>query len=116
MSNNKELREKLTSLLPGYKWTVHKSEPGDWQEATGIQSAGFNRLSTIGVTVKESGQWYEMKVAGHGTHAKWSAAGCGKTLAKAARMMQEALEWKANFYAGLASMVRAARAQKGGAK
>ena len=48
--NTKEFREELKKIMPGYSWIIHRS----WSlnsnlSATGIQSSGFNRMSTLEV-------------------------------------------------------------------
>ncbi len=45
-----DFRKELLAIMPGYKWTVHKTISGQKLEATGIQTSGFNRLSTLSVT------------------------------------------------------------------
>lgn len=55
-----EFRKELLKIMPGYSWTVHKTSNPERLTATGIQSSGFNRLSTLQVTRtdKGGGPWY----------------------------------------------------------
>lgn len=53
--NSKEFRAELEKIMPGYMWTVHRPSkhlrfPPYVLVATGIQSSGSNRLSTLEVT------------------------------------------------------------------
>ncbi len=70
-----EFRKELLKVMPGYKWTVHKTSNAERLMATGTQSSGFNRLSTLHVTRADngSGPWYEVKSAPHGTKSPWGA-------------------------------------------
>lgn len=40
----KAFRGELEKVMPGYKWTVHKSNAPRLISATGIRSSGFNRI------------------------------------------------------------------------
>ena len=45
-------RAALVKIMPGYNWTIHRVPTGATTiVATGIQSSGFNRLSTLQVTL-----------------------------------------------------------------
>ncbi len=103
-----DFRASLTKLLPGYNWTVHKPIGTDLR-ATGIQSSGFNRCSTIDVVMSDGGKWFKSRIAGYGTRAEWLQSGCGSTLAKAIRSMQEGLEHQAQIYNSQAATVQEAR-------
>ena len=104
------LRESLRKLLPGFEWTVHNGGTNEFMEATGIQSSGFNRLATIGITKK--GDWYEAKIAGNGTRALWSKVGAGRTLHNAVGSLQNGLELERAHYAGLLLKLKNARLSK----
>lgn len=111
MSAN-ELRKELLKVMPGYSWTVHKTSNPHSVTATGIQSSGFNRLSTLQVTRTEDARgslWYVAKSAGHGTKSPWAHANGDKTLAKALRGLQEHYQRKANTYRQLAARLEAGR-------
>ena len=48
--NKSKFRTELKKIMPGYKWTVHKSsDPEYFLDATGIMTSGFNRTSTLQV-------------------------------------------------------------------
>ena len=46
---SKDFRAELVKIMPGYDWTVHKQLSKNTLAATGTQSNGFNRLSTLAV-------------------------------------------------------------------
>lgn len=110
--NVKEFRAELLKVMPGYKWTVTKpyrlygegnTEPG-WalMQATGIQSAGFNRMSTLAVERRvedKDAVTYEAKVAGYGMRGPWRATCERGTLAQALRGVQETCEEMRSEYA-----------------
>lgn len=99
--NAKEFRESLVKVMPGYSWTVHRTLKGfTFLEATGIQSSGFNRLSTLSVIYREKNgvASYEAKSAGYGTRAKWLHTHTDRTLARALRGLQDHYEGVSNTY------------------
>jgi hypothetical protein len=106
-------RKELVKIMPGYTWTVHKSSaPETCQTATGIQSSGSNRLSTVFVTWRDHPTtipWYEVKSSGFGTKSPWLAERGGKTLAQAFRSLQNYYENMARTYAGHARDLQGAR-------
>lgn len=84
-------RAELLKLMPGYDWIVHKNGTPEYLEATGIQSSGFNRLSTIVVIRTErKGEKlaYEVKSSGFGLRAAWLHGVKEGTLARALRCLQ----------------------------
>lgn len=100
MSAN-EFRAALVKLMPGYSWTVHKTPKGfTYLSATGIQSSGFNRLSTLSVIRREkNGEVsFEAKSAGYGKRAKWLHTHTDDTLARALRGLQDHYEGVSNTY------------------
>lgn len=109
-----KFRAELTKIMPGYDWTVHRQSryAPDFLEATGIQSSGFNRLSTLSVTRREKGPAvvYEAKSAGYGTRAPWLHTNADSTLARALRGLQQHYETMANTYRGHAAALQSARA------
>ncbi|MCG8271615.1 hypothetical protein MIC97_08880 [Aquamicrobium sp. NLF2-7] len=113
----KEFRTELTKIMPGYSWTVHKSSSDSRLEATGTQSSGFNRLSTLRVvrTERDGSVWYEAKSAGFGLRAPWLGENSDATLARALRGLQRHYEQKAATYAGHARALQNARQPKGDA-
>lgn len=92
--SNAAFRAELVKIMPGYKWTIHKSLRDDTLEATGTQSSGFNRLSTLVVTRQEhdNGATYTTKTAGYGLRAKFLGQQSGQTLAQALRHLQDHYE------------------------
>jgi hypothetical protein len=110
--NGNAFRAELVKIMPGYSWTVHR-HPKDAvrMTATGIQSSGFNRLSTLRVTRSEVGGqvWYTAKSAGHGLRAKWLHENGDGTLARALRGLQEHYERAASTYHSHAARLREAR-------
>jgi hypothetical protein len=107
-------RASLTKLLPGYNWTVHKAfGAGAGLCATGIQSSGSNRCSTVEVKQRADGSWFESRLSGYGLHSPWLAAGFGGSLAQAVRSLQTSLERQAGIYQAQASTLQNARALKG---
>lgn len=89
-----EFRKELLKIMPGYSWVVHKAHSAARIEATGSQSSGSNRLSTLSVTRHENGDkvTYEAKSAGYGLRAKWLHKHTDKTLARALRGLQSHYE------------------------
>lgn len=104
-------RSDLTKIMPGYSWIVHKSRTDSYMDATGTKSSGFNRLSTLSVTRRESDGVvsYEAKSAGFGLRAPWLATNTGHTLAQALRGLQDQYEQKAALYAGHARALATGR-------
>lgn len=111
-------RDELAKIMPGYSWTVHRHSKDDVRViATGIQSSGFNRLSTLRVirtTEKDGRVSYTAKSAGHGTRAKWLHENSDATLASALRGLQHHYERVANTYRSHAAHLEAGRKPKGG--
>jgi len=102
--DSKAFREKLTKIMPGYSWTVHKASKGAAKlTATGIQSSGFNRLSTLEVSYSsgDRGDWYTARSAGFGRRAPWHQEIGDVTLARALRGLQDHYRQMANSYGGL---------------
>ena len=109
------IAQELVKIMPGYYWTVHTLlfKDTSFLEATGIQSSGFNRLSTLNVVRREKGAirgvWYEVKSAGSGTKSQWLAERGGGTLAQALRSLQTHYENMAQTYRAAASYLQNAR-------
>jgi hypothetical protein len=101
-----KFRAELIKAMPGYQWTVRKrhSADSDYCEAEGIQSSGFNRLSTLQVirTEPDGEVWYVAKSAGYGTKAPWLFSYEDNTLLRALRGLQ-------NRYASAVQEYAAAR-------
>ena len=115
----KAFRDELQKLMPGYSWTVHKQSkyrdiPQDTMplKATGIQSSGSNRLSTLEVIRRPIGDrvTYEAKSAGYGTRAHWLHENKDGTLARALRGLQDHYEAMAATYRSHATALQRARA------
>ncbi len=101
-----EFRKELIRKMPGYKWTIHQNGPfhtvPGYFSATGIQSSGFNRLSTLMVTRRVKGMdiEYEVKSSGYGKSAPWLSEYTDGTLARALRGLQNHYEAIASNYSG----------------
>ena len=97
--NTTEFRKEIVKIMPGYKWTVAKpcrlktdaARGFSHITATGVQSAGFNRVSTLLIVRHEEDGTieYEAKIAGYGTRGPWAETEKGETLARALRYLQE---------------------------
>lgn len=115
-------RNELVKLMPGYRWTVnHLSrtvfcKDACWITATGIQSSGSNRLSTVEVVRCENATEvsYESQSAGYGVGSRWltDQPVWGATLAQSLRRLQEYYETQRNTYAGAAAYLQGARQKK----
>mgnify|MGYP007066218193 FL=1 len=107
----KEFREELVKIMPGYKWTVHRSsDPKLYLRATGVQSKGMNRMSTLQIERREiNGIEYIAKIAGYGTHSDWISTNTDRTLARALRGLQNHCETMAREYGNTASTLQDAR-------
>jgi hypothetical protein len=113
--NSIEFRKELVKLMPGYTWTVHQStDPDRYISATGIQSSGFNRLSTLQIERRDriSGVEYEAKSSGYGKHCPWLSSATGATLAQALRHLQDFYEERARTYQSGAFDLKNARKVK----
>lgn len=110
--NANEFRKELVKIMPGYEWTVHQTKAAGYLEATGTQSSGFNRLSTLSVSRREQdGEIrYEAKSAGFGLRAKWLHTASDGSLARALRGLQTHYEAKSNTYRSHAEDLKAGRA------
>lgn len=116
MTSN-EFREKLVKIMPGYKWTVHRASKGATRlVATGTQSSGFNRLSTLEVTytAKENYDWFDVRSAGYGLRAKWLCQTGDATLARALRGLQDQYRATAQTYEAHARALEKGRAAPAG--
>lgn len=109
-------RAELLKIMPGYDWTIHKGRTDEHIEATGTQSSGFNRLSTLSVTrIERDGQkFYRVMSSGYGLRAQWLATRKAGTLARALRSLQDHYEATASTYQIHASDLKKGRLQKGG--
>lgn len=97
-------RKELIKIMPGYKWTVKRKSlyfENLFMKAVGIQTAGFNRLSTLQIIrrEKDGSVEYEAKSAGFGLQAPWLSTAVGETLAQALRSLQKHYEGVAANYA-----------------
>ena len=127
--NSKEFRADLEKIMPGYMWTVHQNRTGKWLRekypdtpvvltATGIQSSGSNRLSTLEVERQEHGGevTYTARSSGYGTRAPWLHEHKDDTLARALRGLQthyEAMASKYSSHAGALKVGRTCAEQQG---
>ncbi len=111
-------RKSLGNIMPGYDWTVHRAWKGATSlTATGIQSSGFNRLSTLEVSyTRRAGQdWYTARSSGFGRRAPWLAENGDVTLARALRGLQDHYRSKAALYGGQERALQNARAPQAAA-
>lgn len=116
-----DFRKELTRIMPGYKWTVHKSDDENRLEATGIQTSGFNRLSTLSVKRKLDRHGhgittYHVQSSGFGRRSPWLSWHEDTTLARALRGLQEYYETQANLYRSHAAHLQHGRTAEGGAE
>jgi hypothetical protein len=118
MMSRDEFRAKLKKIMPGYQWTVHRAPKHAAHVvgkivATGTQTSGFNRLSTLEVTytsIEEGDNWFEVRSAGYGLRAPWLGKNADSTLARALRGLQEYYQREAATYGGHARALEAGRA------
>lgn len=96
----REFRAELVEKMPGYKWTIHRHRCPGVLVATGTQSSGSNRLSTLEVTRREGddGTTYEARSAGYGLKAPWLSQSSEGTLARALRSLQDHYERHARSF------------------
>lgn len=109
-----EFRAELVKIMPGYNWTVRASRSSKLLVATGIQSSGSNRISTLHVERRDnygsSGKpLYEVKSAGYGRRAPWLHTAEDITLARALRALQDHYERTASTYCGHAEALKVGR-------
>lgn len=116
-------RAELVKLMPGYNWTVHKTSNEEFRLfATGTQSSGSNRLSTVQVDRYAIPSCngviavtYKVKSAGYGRRAPWLHETVDGTLARAFRSLQQHYERQAQIYGSHASDLQVGRKAEGGA-
>jgi hypothetical protein len=117
MADDKErtkFRKELERIMPGYSWTIHRNrfqDTEDYLDATGIQSAGFTRISTLSVTrsLINGTPWYAVESSGFGKRAPWLASAGNVTLARALRDLQKHYESEASNYASHAHALQRGR-------
>ena len=114
--NTDEFRKELVKIMPGYNWTVHQSRIPGYLSATGTQSSGFNRLSTLSVVRREQDGTvrYEAKSAGFGLRAKWLHSAEDRSMARALRGLQDYYEHMANTYRAHAEHLKVGRRRTDG--
>lgn len=111
----KQFRKELTGVLPGYKWTVKRTYGGShWLIAEGIQSSGFNRLSTVRVLRNEldDGVHYTCSSSGFGKKSPKLGEYTAPTLKQALRGLQDHYEYAASQYASHAGYIQGARKKR----
>lgn len=114
--NSKEFRAELVKIMPGYRWTVHKPYTDGRLEATGTQSSGSNRLSTLSIVrVEKEGcePLYEVKSSGYGLRAPWLHRNKDGTLARALRGLQDFYEVTESTYRSHAKALQQGRQANG---
>ena len=116
--NSTDFRKELMKIMPGYEWTVHRQKKmladitgTSFVEATGRQSSGFNRLSTLHVARREKDGVvkYEVKSAGNGAWAYWEHTNTDGTLPRALRGLQDHYERRASHFQSLAARLESGR-------
>ena len=109
--NSNQFRKELLKIMPGYKWTVHRQLTKLYISATGIQSSGFNRLSTVEVTRRETDGniEYSVRSSGYGVNAPWLSEYQAPTLAQALRGLQNFYDKMANKYSQHAGSLESGR-------
>ena len=113
--NSTKFKKELEKIMPGYNWTVHRSniyaKTYNLMTATGIQSAGFNRLSTVRIVrwEKDGEIRYEAGSAGFGKNAPCLSKNTDGTLARALRGLQDYYEAMASTYSNHAGALSSAR-------
>ena len=113
--NSNKFRKELVKIMPRYKWTIHRKIFSEsYKSATGIQTAGFNRLSTLQVVRREKkGEIeYEVKSAGFGKSSPWLSEWKDETLARALRGLQDYYEKMAMTYNKHASFLKYGRTKE----
>lgn len=113
--NSTEFRKELMKIMPGYKWTVHTGIGLEgFLSATGIQSAGFNRLSTLQVYRRDGDcrVEYEVKSSGFGKNSPWLSTYTDGTLARALRGLQNHYRYMASLYSNHEWSLQGARKPK----
>lgn len=112
MIDRSVFRAALAKLMPGYSWTVHRAPKGATKlVATGTQSSGFNRLSTLEVTYtsNDPGDWFDVRSSGFGLRAPWLGKVGDTTLARALRGLQNYYQQTAATYDGHARALEIGR-------
>jgi hypothetical protein len=108
-----DFRKELLKVMPGYKWTVHRefNMGSVYMAATGIQTSGYNRLSTLEVVRRETDEPtnYTVKSSGYGTKASWLGECTESTLERALRGLQNYYESMAMLYSSHASSLENGR-------
>ena len=124
--NTKEFRAELKKIMPGYKWAVKRPLDKEctwleWLEATGIQSAGFNRMSTLEIIRRTATQRdgsatinYDAKLFGSGMRGPARASAKNITLARTLRGLQECCEAMRAEYTACARALEIGRDKKEG--
>lgn len=116
--NSSDFRADLAKIMPGYEWTVHRqpkyssASQDHWPlVASGIQSSGSNRLSTLEVERRErdGAVTYTARSSGYGRRAQWLHAHTDSTLARALRGLQDHYERTASTYRSHASSLQYGR-------
>ena len=125
--NSNEFRAELVKIMPGYSWTVHRDpawlrkacelESRSVLTATGTQSSGSNRLSTLEVSRRDDGGSvaYTAKSSGYGTRARWLHEHTDGTLARALRGLQDHYRAVAATHRSHAEALEHGRKAEGGA-
>ncbi len=108
-----DFRKELNKVLPGYKWTISKhTGNGQHLTATGIQSSGFNRVSTIEIyrESKDGYGFYSAKIWGYGRRSPLVAeTGEFGSLKRALRLLQEYCEHRSSVFKSAANYIEFAR-------
>jgi hypothetical protein len=112
--NLTKFRKELMKIMPGYRWTIHRSSyPERFISATGIMTAGFNRMSTVEIIrrKKDDEIEYEAKSAGFGVKSPWLSEYTDRTLPRALRGLQDHYSAVADNYFRHAADLQSGRKQ-----
>jgi hypothetical protein len=114
--NSNDFRKDLQKEMPGYKWTVRRPRSDWFLMALGIQTSGYNRMSTLLVerrALSGDAAEYTVRYSGFGAKAPWIGQATEVTLVRALRELQQRFEWERNKYHAAAVTLADAREHKG---
>jgi len=109
-----KFRLALKKIMPGYQWTIKKSSHPDYIVAEGIQSSGFNRLSSLDIAriISRDGVYYLSKLYGFGRRATLIAENKDTTLARSLRNLQAHCEGQEQKWRAAVSYLKQGRTQE----
>ena len=110
-----QFRKELKKIMPGYKWTIHRLYGNSKLTATGIQTSGLNRLSTLEVAVFKTAKGeigYKSKSSCTRKNAAWLSEQEGQTLVQSLRNLQNHYKCVGGNYLRHAADLQGARTNK----